>query len=123
MTFTIAKSFSFSASHQLEGLPADHPCSRVHGHNYLVDVELRGTPDPVGFVFDYRALDPVKVWLDAMLDHRHLNDVVWFNPTAEHLAQWLFGELQTQLPGAPIVAIRVHETDRTVAEYRNELGS
>lgn len=116
--FTIAKTFTFSASHQLAGLPPDHPCSRVHGHNYSVDVELSGQTNEVGFVWDYRALDPFKVWLDATLDHRHLNDVVVFNPTAEYLAECLFSESRRALPGAPIVAVRVHETDRTVAEYR-----
>ncbi|HBU96439.1 6-pyruvoyl trahydropterin synthase family protein, partial [Thalassospira lucentensis] len=40
--FTITKQFAFSASHQLAGLDADHPCSRLHGHNYIVEVELKG---------------------------------------------------------------------------------
>src|SRR5215468_9371730 len=34
--YTISKFFEFSAAHHLTGLPDDHPCSRVHGHNYVV---------------------------------------------------------------------------------------
>jgi len=37
----IGKRFSFSASHFIGGLPADHPCARLHGHNYDVEVVLR----------------------------------------------------------------------------------
>jgi hypothetical protein len=55
--YTIAKSFSFSASHKIEGLSADHPCSRLHGHNYEVEMILQSSVlDAVGFVRDYREL-------------------------------------------------------------------
>lgn len=86
----ISKEFEFSASHQLAGLPDDHPCSRLHGHNYTVKLSIYGEPDSVGFVVDYRALAPFKDWLDDKLDHQHLNDVLpEMNPTAEHLATLL----------------------------------
>jgi 6-pyruvoyltetrahydropterin/6-carboxytetrahydropterin synthase len=88
--FTISKTFPFSASHVLRGLPDDHPCGRMHGHNYVIAVEVSGGVDEVGFVIDYGELAPVKRFIDDTLDHRHLNDVTWFppgfNPTAEHLA-------------------------------------
>ena len=115
--FTISKRFEFSASHVLSGLPTGHQCGRLHGHNYTVEVEMR-TPelDPRGFVRDYGELIAVKEWLDHNLDHRHLNDVVTFNPTAELLAQFLYGEIcQMELePSAVIVC----ETPKTRAEYR-----
>ena len=38
--FRITKEFHFSASHQLTALPAEHQCARLHGHNYIVVVEL-----------------------------------------------------------------------------------
>lgn len=116
--YTISKSFTFSASHRLGGLPLDHPCARTHGHNYRVDVELEAsTLDDVGMVLDYRKLDAFKDWLDNCVDHRDLNEVTDLNPTAEHLAVWLHGQAQLVL-GAKVAALRVHETDRTVAEYR-----
>ena len=51
--YTIAKQFSFSASHVIDGVPEDHPCGRLHGHNYTVEVQLaaeRGErfPEPIG---------------------------------------------------------------------------
>ncbi len=36
--YTIAKCFTFSASHIIGGLPAHHPCAQLHGHNYEVEV-------------------------------------------------------------------------------------
>lgn len=87
--FTISKEFTFSASHQLAGLPLDHPCSRLHGHNYTVRLELTGALNEVGFVVDYRELDVFKAFLDNTLDHQHLNGELDFNPTAERLAHYL----------------------------------
>ncbi|HWS35801.1 MAG TPA: 6-carboxytetrahydropterin synthase [Actinoplanes sp.] len=117
--FTISKEFSFSASHVLAGLPAEHPCGRTHGHNYVVTVELvaEGELDAVGFVRDYRALDPVKKWIDETVDHRHLNDVMdGVNPTAESISRWVFERWQKDLP--ELTAVRVSETPKTWAEYR-----
>ena len=59
--YTIAKQYHFSASHILKGLPDDHPCSRMHGHNYIVEVILETkTLDKNGFVRDYRELNELK---------------------------------------------------------------
>ncbi|OAH16435.1 6-carboxy-5,6,7,8-tetrahydropterin synthase [Streptomyces jeddahensis] len=73
---TIAKEFHFSASHVLDRLPSWHPCARMHGHNYLVVLELSARREDLteaGFVRDYRELDDFKTWMDDTLDHRHLN--------------------------------------------------
>ena len=126
MSFTIAKRFSFSASHQLTAVPEDHKCRRLHGHNY--DVEIVCAADELdhrGMVLDYFDLDPVKAFVDEVVDHRHLNDVIPGEPTAERLAWWFFDELQTRLPAEVaerVVAVRVHETPKTWAEYRPTSG-
>lgn len=120
---TISKEFTFSASHLLERLPADHQCSRLHGHNYVVCMELSAAPEDLteaGFVRDYRELDDVKKWLDAELDHRHLNDVVPDrNPSAENLAVWMYEFWVERIH--ELTAVRVSETTKTWAEYRPEL--
>ena len=69
--FRISKEFHFSASHRLDHLPADHQCARLHGHNYIVVVELAGaTLNSDGFVRDYHALKPLKTYIDDHFDHR-----------------------------------------------------
>jgi 6-pyruvoyltetrahydropterin/6-carboxytetrahydropterin synthase len=116
--FTITKEFNFSASHQLLSLPADHPCARLHGHNYLVELELSSeTLNQYGFVRDYRELDAFKRYLDEEIDHRHLNEVFGTDfVTAEYLAQTFFAWCRSRWP--EIAAVRVSETSRTWAEYR-----
>lgn len=122
MTFTIAKRFSFSASHALTLVPEGHKCRRTHGHNYEVEVICAaGELDGREMVVDYFDLDPVRRFIDETVDHRHLNDVVPGEPTAERLAWWLYESLKGALPAevaSQIVAIRVHETPKTWAEYR-----
>jgi len=115
--FTISKDFTFSASHQLAGLPEGHQCARLHGHNYVCRVEISSDHlDSTGFVVDYGELSPAGRWIDEHLDHRHLNDVLDFNPTAENLARYLAGFVATlELPGA--VAVSVSETPKTWARW------
>lgn len=121
---TIQKEFGFSASHILGNLPEDHPCSRMHGHNYVVVLELRAGDDELnaaGFVRDYRELDKFKHWVDETVDHRHLNEVLGnINPSAEHLARWIFLRWQSDFP--ELSAVRVSETPKTWAEYRPVLA-
>jgi 6-pyruvoyltetrahydropterin/6-carboxytetrahydropterin synthase len=98
-------------------LPDDHPCSRLHGHNYSVEVILASeTLDETGFVVDYNALSAFRAILDDELDHRNLNDVLPCPTTAEHLARYLFDRARALW--TEVVAIRVSETPRTWAEYR-----
>lgn len=117
MPFTIARRYSFSASHQLLGLPEGHKCSRLHGHNY--DVELLLSSDELdenAFVFDYGEMSCFGDFLNRTLDHRHLNDVLPFQPSAENLARWLLDKARESWPMA--TAARVSETPGTWAEYR-----
>lgn len=116
MTYTISKEFHFSASHQLDGLPDDHQCARLHGHNYVVVLRLASHQlNPVGFVLDYGDLAPFKKYVDDALDHRHLNDLLPFNPTAENLARWLFDVAASW--GWPVDGVGVSETPKTWAWF------
>ena len=119
MAFRITKKFEFSASHRLDGLVPEHQCARMHGHNYVIELEL-GADDanllPVGFVRDYGDLSAFKEWLDKHLDHRHLNDVMDKNPTAENMAAWVYTTWSLEFP--ELTCVRVSETPKTWAEYR-----
>ncbi len=89
--FRISKEFHFSASHQLGHLPADHQCARLHGHNYIVVVELAAAElNEDGFVRDYHELKPLKTYIEDTFDHRHLNDVVYVQSTSEIMANHFF---------------------------------
>lgn len=112
--YKISKWFQFSASHSLD-LPANHPCSRVHGHNYRVQVVLGAAElDQNGFIVDFGELKALGNWLDEQFDHQHLNDRLSVNPTSENLAKHIFDWCARQWP---ILRVRVSETDKTWAEY------
>src|SRR5688572_21489371 len=117
--YTIAKSYHFSASHVLPDLPAGHPCARLHGHNYIVELELQSqTLNHAGFVRDYRELDAFKKYIDDEVDHRHLDDLFGNEgTTAEALARRFYEWCKARWP--EIVAVRVSETPRSWAEYRS----
>lgn len=116
--YTIARRFAFSASHVIGGLPAEHSCARLHGHNYEVEVVLQSaTLDSIGFVRDYHELSALKEYVDKNLDHRHLNEVLGHDQTtSEVIAKWIYDWCKQRWP--EIVAVRVSETPQTWAEYR-----
>jgi len=118
MSWLITKDFHLSYSHQLAGLPDGHPCGRVHGHNAIVRVTLgQQGLDAVGFVLDYGCLKPLSTWLDETLDHRHLNDVLSVNPTAENLARFVFDFIELSHPEWPLTSVGWSETPKTWAVY------
>ena len=114
--YAISKEFAFSASHELRGLHPDHQCARLHGHNFIVRVTLANpTVNAVGFVLDYGDLSPLKEFIDTHLDHRHLNDVVSFNPTAENWCRYLFEWCEAR--GWPVEKVEWSETPKTWASF------
>lgn len=112
----ISKEFHFSSAHQLHELPADHPCSMLHGHNYVLKLFLKGEPDTIGFVQDYRELDKAKKFVDNVLDHKFLNDVFpAHNTTVENMCKILFDIFKQDYP--LLFAIEMSETPKTNCRY------
>jgi 6-pyruvoyltetrahydropterin/6-carboxytetrahydropterin synthase len=114
--FIIEKEFHFEAAHHLGGLPDTHPCSNVHGHSYKAIFILKKTVlNDVGFVVDYRDMDLIKAWIDNKLDHKDLNVVFDFNPTAENIAKHLYDTFAPTFPD--LASVTVKETEKTAATY------
>ena len=113
--FTISKEFHFSASHQLMGLRSDHPCGRMHGHNYIIRIFLKGSPNIDGFVQVYGELKPISQWIDETLDHKHLNDVFDFQPSVENISKYIYDRFKNQFP--LLSAIEISETPKTNCRY------
>lgn len=131
MTYLITKDFAFSAAHHLNDLPPEHKCGRLHGHNYIVRVELfSDSVDYAGFVLDYGQLAPLSRFIDDKLDHRYLNDVLPAlggpsQPSAELMAAWLrdalpdmLSDAGADLPDDLAVAVGVSETPKCWAWAR-----
>ena len=114
----IFRVFHLQCARRLPALPDTHPCSRVHGHSFMVEVTVSGEIDPrLGWVLDFADIEAAWRPMHESLDHRYLNDIAGLeNPTSEHLAVWLWRELKTPLPG--LTQIRVMETHDSGCVYR-----
>jgi 6-pyruvoyltetrahydropterin/6-carboxytetrahydropterin synthase len=97
-----------------------------HGHNYVLEVTLRGEPDSdTGFLFDLSELAVLmrKLVLDDV-DHRNLNvDVDWLRgviPTTENLASAFWDRLEPNLPSGMLDSVRLGETEKNSVERRRD---
>ncbi|GAA0568044.1 6-carboxytetrahydropterin synthase QueD [Rhizomicrobium electricum] len=108
---TIGRTFRFESAHFLPKVPDGHRCKNLHGHNYRVEIEVRGEVDARGFVKDFGELDGDIAPLLAKVDHKLLNEVPGLeNPTAEIIARWFLD----QIPDA--ARVKVWENDDCWAE-------
>jgi 6-pyruvoyltetrahydropterin/6-carboxytetrahydropterin synthase len=116
----IRKLFRFEAAHVLPHHPGK--CSRLHGHSYRLEVAVDGPLQVAGpaqgMVVDFDELSAiVKPRIIERLDHSSLNDILP-NPTAEHIALWIWGELETALP--ELCEIVLWETQTACAIVRSD---
>jgi 6-pyruvoyltetrahydropterin/6-carboxytetrahydropterin synthase len=114
----IRKQFRFEAAHVLPHHPGK--CSRLHGHSYRFEVALegplQGDGQAKGMVVDFDEISAVvKPAVVERLDHASLNDFMP-NPTAEHIALWIWNELASRLNG--LREIVVWETQTACAIVR-----
>lgn len=109
----IGRTYRFESAHHLPNLPDGHKCKNLHGHNYRMEVVMRGGLDGRGFVKDFAEMDAEVGPLLKLVDHRLLNDVEGLeNPTAEIIANWFF----ERIPDCE--SVRIYENDGCWAEVR-----
>jgi 6-pyruvoyltetrahydropterin/6-carboxytetrahydropterin synthase len=103
----IVKEFAFDAAHFLPTAADGHPYRRMHGHSFTAEVALAGKPDRAsGWLIDFAVIEAALATLRDRLDHRVLNDIAGLGvPTLENLAAWIYGELETRLPGLTRVTV------------------
>jgi 6-pyruvoyltetrahydropterin/6-carboxytetrahydropterin synthase len=93
-----------------------------HGHNYRLEVTLRGEPDPVtGMVIDIKAVQGIlEREIMERFDHRDLNrDTPYFEkvpPTPENLARVIWEILLAAFPEGMLDRIRLQPDDDTWVE-------
>ncbi|XEH48982.1 6-carboxytetrahydropterin synthase QueD [Edwardsiella tarda] len=118
MTTTLFKEFQFEAAHRLPHVPQGHKCGRLHGHSFLVRIEISGEVDPhTGWVMDFADLKARFQPIYDQLDHHYLNEITGLeNPTSEVLAHWIWQQLKPRLP--LLSAVIVKETCTAGCTYR-----
>jgi 6-pyruvoyltetrahydropterin/6-carboxytetrahydropterin synthase len=110
--------YAIEAARRLPRLPESHPCARLHGHSFRVEIHVSGPLDPeLDWVVDFAEVDHAWQPIHQALDHRCLNDVPGLeNPTSERLAIWIWDRLLPSLPG--LAKIVIQETERSGCVYR-----
>ena len=114
----------FAAAHLLRDYPGI--CSRLHGHNWKVEVEVTATElDKIGMGMDFRDIKAATNKLIGELDHRNLNDIPPFNeinPTAENISAYIYKGLSEAINDARVTvnAVTLWETDRACVTYTEE---
>ncbi|MBQ9873134.1 MAG: 6-carboxytetrahydropterin synthase [Thermoguttaceae bacterium] len=133
--FVVSRDFSFSYGHRLYRY--DGKCSRLHGHNAEVRVEIAVEElDSNGMALDFvRLKEIVGNWIDESLDHRVflssedplaqvLRDagepvvVVPGNPTAELLAKTIHDRVESA--GLNVRRVDFWETKNCRASYSRD---
>ena len=109
--YTVIKRMEISAAHSLK-LSYRSKCEDLHGHNWIITVyccsrELNAD----GMVVDF---SHIKETVKGKLDHRNLNEVLPFNPTAENIARWICEQIPT------CFKVEVQESESNVATYEKE---
>lgn len=102
--------FDFAAARRLTTLPGSHPCSRLHGHTFNVELNLRGELDRrTGWLVDFDDLQRLEAAAKGELDHRYLNDIAGLDlPTTEMIAEWLWQRLKPELASLYCVVVQEH---------------
>lgn len=106
--YYVSKRLEISAAHRLE-LDYESKCTCIHGHNWIVTVHCRAKQlNDVGMVTDFTH---IKQNISDKLDHKLINDVLPFNPTAENMARWICENVPN------CYRVDVQESEGNVASY------
>ena len=109
--FIVKKRMEIAGAHRLN-LNYESKCANLHGHNWIVTVWCKSqTLDANGMVIDFTH---IKREVQDKLEHKFLNDVVPFNPTAENIAKWVCD----QIPNC--YRVSVQESEGNVATYERD---
>jgi 6-pyruvoyltetrahydropterin/6-carboxytetrahydropterin synthase len=134
----ISRRVQFAAAHRLyrkDLTPQKNrelygPCvnEHGHGHNYVLEVTLKGPIDPAtDMVMNLTELKKIlEQEVMSTMDHRHLSVDVpvlkGINPTAENLVIVIWRLLVGKLPTGMLHEVKLRETENNVSIYRGESG-
>jgi len=111
MSWDLVVRQKFSAAHFLENYKGK--CEKMHGHTFEIEVHFRTAElDKSGISIDFGI---IKEYLRQLVpDHKVLNEVYDFSPSAENLARYFFEQIKLQYP---VMRVMVWESEDAGASY------
>ncbi|XP_023226858.1 6-pyruvoyl tetrahydrobiopterin synthase-like isoform X2 [Centruroides sculpturatus] len=97
-----------------------------HGHNYKVEVTVKGKVDKItGMVMNLADLkNYMNIAIMDILDHKNLDqDIPYFKnkvSTTENLAVYIWNSLSKYISSDMLYSVTIHETDKNVVCFKGE---
>lgn len=135
MNVSLSRIYIFSAAHRLNSGMLDDKqnvniydkCNNLngHGHDYRLEVTLKGEPHPqTGMILPLPEMDKQVESVIAQIDHKHLDKEVDFFKdkisTAEIIIQFLWQKLAEKFPKDMLYHIKLWETNNNYFEFGKE---
>lgn len=112
----------FAAAHQLTMV--GEKCENLHGHNWKVEIFVRGEElDEGGVLLDFGVIKRHVRQLMETLDHKFLNELDAFGngtpPSSENIARYIAMELKKTIntPKVSVARVTAWESDDAAATY------
>lgn len=142
MKIRLTKEFRFEMAHSL--MNYDGPCRNVHGHSYILQVTIMGTPiadesnPKLGMVMDFKDLkaivksEIVDIYDHAFVINQKAGDVeeykkmldcekvfvTNYQPTCENMIADFAQKIMAKLPNTvKLHSLKLHETASSFAEW------
>ncbi len=132
-TVVITRQVHFNSAHRLHNPTKSQAWNKKqyglctnphwHGHNYVLEVSVKGEPDPVtGYLIDLGELKRIlNTAVVDKVDHRNLNEEVAFLkgiiPSTENLVIAFWNQIAPHIKQGQLHCVRLYETPRNYAEF------
>ncbi len=127
----LTKTFYFCAAHQYgqsywtknKNLEVFGEDTKVHGHNYTLEITVKGEIDPsTGFIIDLGHLKKiVEKNIIQIMDHAQIEkDIDWFKnkqPSSENMVVFIWQRIENKIKKAKLHRIRLIETPTIKTDY------
>ncbi len=114
MSWELVVKEKFSSAHFIEHYKGK--CEKMHGHTFQIEAHFKVTElDKCGIGIDFSELKP---YLKTILpDHKVLNEVFDFSPTAENLSRYFYYKIKEKYP---VSKVMIWESENAGAVYAED---
>jgi len=127
----LTKTFYFCAAHQYghadwtteKNLEVFKEDAKVHGHNYTLEITVKGEINPeTGFIIDLGQLRVVvEKNIIEVLDHAQIEkDIAWFKdkqPSSENMVLFIWETIEPLIKDVALHRVRLIETPTIKTDY------